>query len=79
MKNYPVLLEAILAETTEGNPDRDSLVEASNAIRDLHTGALLLKYQSAVDESLGCKVEWHDLVPEEIRLSVPKDEAKRQS
>lgn len=79
LQKYPVLLEAILAETVEGNPDRDFLVEAANAIKGLQTGAQLLTFQSAMGKGPGSKLEWHDLVSKEIRLSIPKDEAKRQS
>jgi hypothetical protein len=79
LQKYPVLLEAIQTETVDGNPDKEFLTEAMNAIKSLQTGAQLLTFQSSMGKGPGSKLEWHDLVSKEVRLSIPKDEAKRQS
>jgi hypothetical protein len=74
-----VLLEAILATTAEGNPDTDYLAHAIQAIKNLQTVAQLRTFQSAMGRGVPGKWEWHDLVPIELRQSLPKEEAKRQS
>ncbi|KAH9839689.1 Dbl-like domain-containing protein [Rhodofomes roseus] len=79
LQKYPVLLEAICNETTVGNPDEDFLKEAIEAIRKLQTVAQLWTWQSAMGKGATGKLEWHNLVSEEFRKSLPKKEAKRQS
>ncbi|CAK5273815.1 unnamed protein product [Mycena citricolor] len=65
LQKYPVLLDAILHETAEGNPDADYLVEAIDAIKNCR--------------GTPGKWEWHDLVAEDVRKALPKEEQKRQS
>ncbi|KAF9466176.1 CNH domain-containing protein [Collybia nuda] len=79
LQKYPVLLEAIHHETAVGNPDADYLLEAVEAIKNLQSVAQLRTFQSAMGKGTPGKWEWHDLVSAEIRQSLPKDEAKRQS
>ncbi|OCH96297.1 Dbl domain-containing protein [Obba rivulosa] len=79
LQKYPVLLEAICNETTEGNPDADFLREAIEAIKKLQTVAQLWTFQSSMGKGPAGKLEWHQLVSEEIRKGLPKKEAKRQS
>ncbi|KZT00585.1 Dbl domain-containing protein [Laetiporus sulphureus 93-53] len=79
LQKYPVLLEAICNETTEGNPDADFLKEAIEAIKKLQTVAQLWTWQSAMGKGPTGKLEWHNLVSEEIRKGLPKKEGKRQS
>ncbi|EMD39100.1 hypothetical protein CERSUDRAFT_47353 [Gelatoporia subvermispora B] len=79
LQKYPVLLEAICNETTEGNPDADFLGEAIEAIKKLQTVAQLWTFQSSMGKGPAGKLEWHQLVSEEVRKSLPKKEAKRQS
>jgi hypothetical protein len=79
LQKYPLLLEAIFKETSEGNPDADFLVEAEQAIRNLSSVAQLRTFQSAMGRGPTGKLEWHDLVPKETRNNVPKQEAKRQA
>jgi hypothetical protein len=74
-----VLLEAIHHETAVGNPDADYLMEAVESIKNLQSVAQLRTFQSAMGKGTPGKWEWHDLVAPEIRQSLSKDEAKRQS
>ncbi|KZT25369.1 Dbl-like domain-containing protein [Neolentinus lepideus HHB14362 ss-1] len=78
LQKYPVLLEAIHHETAEGNPDADFLMEAIQAIKNLQTVAQLLTFQSAMGKGPTGKFEWHNLVSDEYRNSLPKKESKRQ-
>jgi RHO1 GDP-GTP exchange protein 1/2 len=79
LQKYPVLLEAIMHETADGNPDADYLMEAIHAIRGLQSVAQLRTFQTAMGKGPTAKWEWHDLVSIEIRQSLPKKESKRQS
>lgn len=79
LQKYPVLLEAIFNETAEGNPDADFLLEAIQAIRKLQTVSQLRTFQAAMGKGQLGKSEWYDLVPEEVRSTISKQEAKRQS
>ncbi|KAF9565910.1 Dbl-like domain-containing protein [Agrocybe pediades] len=79
LQKYPVLLEAVLRETAEGNPDSEFLLEAIDAIKNLQTVAQLRTFQAAMGKGTPGKWEWHDIVPEEIRKTFSKKEAKRQS
>ncbi|KAI0714198.1 Dbl-like domain-containing protein [Cerioporus squamosus] len=79
LQKYPVLLEAICNETTEGNPDIEFLKEAITAIKKLQTVAQLWTWQSAMGKGPTGKLEWHNLVPEEARQSLSKHEIKRQN
>ncbi|KAK0214966.1 CNH domain-containing protein [Armillaria fumosa] len=79
LQKYPVFLEAIYHETAVGNPDADYLMEAIEAIKSLQTVAQLRTFQSAMGKGTPGKWEWHDLVSTEVRKSLPKEEAKRQS
>jgi len=79
LQKYPVLLEAILMETAEGNPDASFLKEAIEAIKDLQTFAQLRTFQLAMGKGAAGKWEWHDLVSTELRKKMKKEEAKRQS
>ncbi|KAJ7594214.1 CNH domain-containing protein [Mycena floridula] len=79
LQKYPVLLEAILHETADGNPDAGYLEEAIDAIQNLQTVAQLRTFQSAMGRGAAGKWEWHDLVPTDVRKGMSKEEAKRQS
>ncbi|KAK0214906.1 CNH domain-containing protein [Armillaria fumosa] len=79
LQKYPVLLEAIYNETAHGNPDGDFLLEAIEAIKNLQSVAQLRTFQSAMGRGVPGKWEWHDLVSNELRQSLTKDECKRQS
>ncbi|KAJ7319295.1 CNH domain-containing protein [Mycena albidolilacea] len=79
LQKYPVLLEAIYHETAEGNPDADYLMEAVGAIRNLQSVAQLRTFQAAMGKGTPGKWEWHDLVAEDVRKALPKEEQKRQS
>lgn len=79
LQKYPVLLEAVLHETTEGNPDGDFLTEAIEAIKNLQTVAQLQTFQSAMGRGTPGKWEWHDIVAPEIRQTMSKEECKRQA
>ena len=79
LQKYPVLLEAIRAETAEDNPDSEYLLEASHAIRKLSTVAHLRTFQSSMGRGTAGKQEWHDLVSPDVRENIPKKEQKRQA
>jgi len=79
LQKYPVLLEAILSATAEGNPDTDYIAHAIQAIQNLQTVAQLRTFQSAMGRGAPGKWEWHDLVSIELRQGLKKEEAKRQS
>ena len=72
-------VEAILKETDSGNPDTDFLVEAIHAMKNLLTVAQLRTFQSAMGRGPTSKMQWHDLVPAEIRQGLSKQENKRQA
>ena len=78
LQKYPITLEAIMNETTEGNPDADFLKEAIEAIKKLQTVAQLWTFQAAMGKGPSGQLQWHNLVSEEYRKSLPKKEAKRQ-
>ncbi|KAF7790213.1 hypothetical protein EIP86_001165 [Pleurotus ostreatoroseus] len=79
LQKYPPMLEAICKETTDGNPDIDFLKEAIESIKKLQTVAQLYTFQSAMNKGPSSKLEWYNLVAEEVRKAMPKKEAKRQS
>ncbi|TBU24200.1 Dbl-like domain-containing protein [Dichomitus squalens] len=79
LQKYPVLLEAICNETTDGNPDVEFLKEAIAAIKKLQTVAQLWTWQNAMGRGPTGKLEWHNLVPEDVRASLSKHEVKRQN
>jgi RHO1 GDP-GTP exchange protein 1/2 len=78
-QKYPVLLEAIYHATAEGNPDADHLMDAVQAIKNLHNVAQLKTFQSAMCRGPTAKWEWADLVDPEFRKSLVKKESKRQA
>ena len=78
LQKYPVLLEAICNETTEGNPDVEFLKEAIAAIKKLQTVAQLWTWQNAMGRGPTGKLEWHNLVAEDVRTELSKHEVKRQ-
>jgi hypothetical protein len=79
LQKYPMMLEAVLRETDAENPDRDYLAEAVHAITNLQTTAQLLTFQASMGKGAAGKLQWHDLVAEPLRASIPKAETKRQS
>ncbi|KAG1869312.1 hypothetical protein C8R48DRAFT_114698 [Suillus tomentosus] len=68
-----------MKETTEGNPDAYYLAEAIEAIRNLQNVAQLRTFQTAMGKGPTGKWEWHDIVAKDVRESLSKAEAKRQS
>ncbi|KAI0079115.1 hypothetical protein K474DRAFT_1659617 [Panus rudis PR-1116 ss-1] len=79
LQKYPVTLEAICNETDGDNPDVDFLKEAIEAIKKLQGFVQLWTFQTSMGKGPAGKLEWHNLVPEEVRKSLPKKEAKRQN
>ncbi|KAG0704634.1 hypothetical protein DFH29DRAFT_911319 [Suillus ampliporus] len=79
LQKYPIALEAIMKETTEGNVDAYYLAEAIEAIRSLQNVAQLRTFQTAMCKGPTGKWEWHDIVSKDIREGLSKAEAKRQS
>ncbi|KAH7890998.1 CNH domain-containing protein [Phlebopus sp. FC_14] len=79
LQKYPLALEAIMKETTEGNPDAYYLAEAIQAIKNLQNVSQLRTFQSAMGKGPTSKYGWHDLVAKDVRESLSKSEAKRQA
>jgi RHO1 GDP-GTP exchange protein 1/2 len=79
LQKYPVLLDAVYKETVVGNPDAEFLLEAIEAIKGLQTVAQLWTFQSAMGKGPTAKFEWFDLVPDDVKQTIPKKEAKRQA
>ncbi|KAF8075167.1 CNH domain-containing protein [Lyophyllum atratum] len=79
LQKYPGQLERLLELTAPGNADKEFLVLAIDAIKNLQSVAQLRTFQSAMGKGAPGKWEWHDLVSAEVREALPKGEAKRQS
>ena len=79
LQKYPVLLEAVFHETVVGNPDADFLLQAIEAMKGLQTAAQLRTFQSAMGRGPTGKWDWVDLVGQDVRKQIGKEEAKRQS
>ena len=79
LQKYPVVFEAIRTETAEENPDADFLKEAIEAMRNLQNVAQLRIFQVAMGKGPTGKLDWHNLVPEDVRSGIPKQESKRQA
>jgi hypothetical protein len=79
LQKYPVVFEAIRAETAEENPDVEFLKEAIEAMRNLQGVAQLKTFQMAMGKGQAGKYEWHNLVPEDVRSGIQKQVAKRQA
>ena len=78
LQKYPVTLEAICNETADGNPDAEFLKVAIEAIKKLQAIAQLWTFQASMGKGPAGKLEWHNLVAEDVRKNLPKKEAKRQ-
>ena len=62
-----------------GDPDVDLLTEAVGAMRNLQSLTQLKAFQTAMGKGPMGKFEWHELVPEDVRIGIPKQVAKRQA
>jgi hypothetical protein len=78
LQRYPVLLDAIRNETTEGNPDAEYLLEASEAIRKLSTMAQVRAFQVSMLKGPAGEQEWYHLVAPDVRERLSNQEVKRQ-
>jgi hypothetical protein len=78
LQRYENVLEAIAKETAEGNPDVDYLNEAVQAFRSLQAACVLETFQHAMCRGPTAKLEWHDLVSEDVRATISESEQKRQ-
>ncbi|KAL0068394.1 Rho guanine nucleotide exchange factor [Marasmius tenuissimus] len=88
LQKYPVLLEAILNETADGNPDAEYLAEAIEAIKALQGVAQMRTFQTSMGRGPAGKWEWFDLVSggkggdmtsKAKELGITKKECKRQA
>lgn len=79
MKNYAVLFEAIQKETAKEDPDVELIGKAIVAVKKLGVTAQLCTFQSAMGRGPTGKLEWFDLVPEDVKSKIPKKAAKRQA
>ena len=78
LQRYENVLEAIAKETAEGNPDMDYLVEAVQSFKNMQAACTLETFQHAMCRGPTSKLEWHNLMSEEIRAGISKSEQKRQ-
>lgn len=78
LQRYPVLLDAIRNETTEGNPDAEYLLEASEAVRKLSTMAQVRAFQVSMLKGPAGEQEWYHLVTPDVRERLSNQEVKRQ-
>ncbi|OAX37661.1 Dbl-like domain-containing protein [Rhizopogon vinicolor AM-OR11-026] len=79
LRRYPIVLEAIMKKTTEGNPDADFLAEAIGSMKNLQNVSQLRIFQTAMGKGPTGKWEWHDIVSNDVREGLSKAEAKHQS
>ena len=79
LHEYPLIFEAIRAETAKGNPDVGILKEAIEAMMNIQCIARLWTFQTTMGGGPTGKFEWYDLVPEDKRNGIGKQEAKRQA
>ncbi|KAI0322785.1 Dbl-like domain-containing protein [Amylostereum chailletii] len=79
LQKYEITLEAIAKETSVGNPDADYLMEAVQAFKSLQVVCQLQTFQTAMCKGPMGRMEWHDMLSEEARKAIPKEEQKRQS
>jgi hypothetical protein len=79
LQRYEHVLEAIAKETAEGNPDADFLMEAVQSFKNLQAACVLQTFQHAMCRGPSGKLEWHNLVSDEVRAGISKGEQKRQS
>ena len=75
---YPVICEAILMRTAEGCPDVNFLKKAVEAMNNLCSITHIRAFQAAMGEGPMGKLEWHNLVPDDVRNQIPKQMSKRQ-
>jgi hypothetical protein len=78
LQRYENVLEAIAKETAEGNPDVDYLNEAVQAFRNLQAACVLETFQHAMCRGPTAKLEWHNLMSDDVRANISKSEQKRQ-
>jgi hypothetical protein len=78
LQRYENVLEAIAKETAEGNPDMDYLMEAVQAFKNLQAACVLETFQHAMCRGPTAKLEWHNLMGEDVRAGISKSEQKRQ-
>ncbi|KAF8645045.1 hypothetical protein AX16_008106 [Volvariella volvacea WC 439] len=79
LQKYPILIDVILKETADGNPDADFLAEAINALKNLQNVAQLRTFQSTMGRGITSKWEWHDLVSPDVIHKISPIQMKRQS
>ena len=79
LQKYTALFEAIRTEAAEGNPDVGLLRGAAEVTKDIHRIALLRAFQASMGKGTIGKFEWHNLVSEDVRDGIGKQEAKRQA
>jgi len=79
MQKYPVLLQAILKETEDGNPDMTYLEEAIEALKNVQDAAQLRTFQAAMGKGITARWEWRNLVSLGLRRNITDDESRRQS
>uniref|UniRef100_A0A0W0F0H3 Putative Dbl-like domain-containing protein n=1 Tax=Moniliophthora roreri TaxID=221103 RepID=A0A0W0F0H3_MONRR len=88
LQKYPILLETILNETAEGNPDAEYLREAIESMRVVQSIAKLWTFQASKGRQPAGQWEWFDLAGKDAtsnlerkakELGISEAECKRQS
>lgn len=78
LQRYPATLEAILNATDSDHPDREFLVEALSSIQNLSAISQLKLFHASRGRGPAGKMQWYDLVPQQVRKDMSKGEQKRQ-
>ena len=79
LQRYPVIFDSIRAVTAEKNPDVGVLEEAVQAMGEIFVFAHLKAFQTSMGKGPAGKFEWHNLVTDDVRMRIPKQEVKRQA
>jgi len=73
-----IILEAVLTETADENPDIDFLTQAVEAMKNLQNVVQLETFRAGMNKGSAGVFGWHDLVHEDVRKGIPEQVAKRQ-
>ncbi|KAL7421168.1 Rho guanine nucleotide exchange factor [Cryptotrichosporon argae] len=78
LQRFPVVLESLLQATPVDDPDYDFIAEALTSIQDLSAIAQLKLFHASRGRGPGSKIEWYEIVPQQVRDSMEKKEFQRQ-
>ncbi|WVQ82680.1 hypothetical protein IAT38_004812 [Cryptococcus sp. DSM 104549] len=78
LQRYPAVLEGILNSTAEDDPDHEFLFQALQSIQNISSLSQLKLFHASKGRGPAGKLQWFDLVSEEVRATMEKKEQKRQ-